>query len=283
MKIASEVIIAPVLINVNPMKTVPHTFRTAVVRKSNSLLKSLFLKLLKYKEIFFSSFGTLFAYSFFMSRINRQDYLFDGCVVHARLQINNGEFHFQTKAHFNLWKKITLRYLKKYPSVRLTGYQWMSNHCHLTLEADKTTDLSRFMHDLSWRFAFTFNKLHKRKGHLFQNRFRCSVIDKNEYEQTVQRYIYQNQIRAGMVKHVRHTRWSSYPFYAYGKADPLITPFRTYGLFGAEKKVRMLQFRNFVETQMDHEDRLWQKKLVHPHLKTKKEVLRNYLMKSGYG
>src|SRR3989344_1768789 len=142
-----------------------------------------------------------------MPRKNRSDYIFDNCVVHARLQINNGEFHFKKTSHFNLWRKITLRYLKKYPTVKLTGYQWMSNHCHLTLEADIALDLSRFMHDMNWRFAFEFNKLSQRKGHLFQNRFRCSVIDKNEYEQTVQRYIYRNQIRARMVKKVSQTRW----------------------------------------------------------------------------
>lgn len=218
-----------------------------------------------------------------MPRINRSDYLYDDCVVHARLQMNNGEFHFTQNSHFNLWKKITLRYLNKYPSIRLTGYQWMNNHCHLTLEARKASDLSKFMHDMSWRFAFEFNKLHKRKGHFFQNRFRCSVIDKDEYEQIVQRYIYRNQIRAGMVKEVRHSRWSSYAFYAYGKKDPLVTPFRTYGLFGVQRKIRMLQFRQFVETMMDTEETLWRAKLAHPTLRTKKEILKNYLMKTGEG
>lgn len=218
-----------------------------------------------------------------MSRISRQDILYDDCVVHVRLQINNGEFYFQKNGHFTLWKKITLRYLKKYSTVRLTGYQWMSNHCHLILEADKASDLSKFMHDMAWRFAFEFNKLHKRKGHCFQSRFRCSVIDKDEYEQTVQRYIYRNQIRAGMVKKVSHTRWSSYPFYAYGRQDPLVTPFRTYGQFGAQRKVRMLQFRQFVETLMDYEEDLWKARLSHPLLKTKKEILKHYLMKTGEG
>lgn len=217
-----------------------------------------------------------------MSRKNRSDYIFDDCVVHARLQINNGEFHFTKTSHFNLWKKVTLRYLKKYPTVKLTGYQWMSNHCHLTLEADIALDLSRFMHDMNWRFAFEFNKLSQRKGHLFQNRFRCSVIDKNEYEQTVQRYIYRNQIRAKMVKRVSETRWSSYHFYAYGKEDPLVTPFRTYGLFGVKKRMRMLQFRRFVDTMMSHEEQTWKKHLIHPTIKSNNTLI-DYSIKTGMG
>jgi len=218
-----------------------------------------------------------------MSRINRSSYIYDGCVVHARLQLNNGEFHFKTKSHFKLWRKITLRYLAKFKSVKLTGYQWMSNHCHLTLEAEKAKDLSKFMHDMSWRFAFEFNKIQNRKGHLFQNRFRCSVIDTNEYEQTVQRYMYRNQVRAGMVSHVKQTRWSSYHFYAYGKKDALITPFRNFENFGLKEKIRKLEFRRFVETMMGHEEKLWQAKLAHPILKTKKDILKNYLIKTGYG
>lgn len=218
-----------------------------------------------------------------MPRMRRSDYLYDDCVVHARLQINNREFHFNSKKHFNLWKKITLRYLNKYPSVKLTGYIWMNNHCHLTLEAGKAIDLSKFMHDMSWRFAFEFNKLDKRSGHFFQQRFRCSIIDSDEYEKIAQRYIYRNQVRAGMVHEVRKSKWSSYGYYAYGKADPLITPFRTYSSFGLKEKLRRLQFRQFVETMTGSEEYLWQQRLKHPQLKTSKEILRNYLMKTGEG
>src|SRR3989338_4142817 len=175
-----------------------------------------------------------------MPRKNRSDYIFDNCVVHARLQINNGEFHFKKTSHFNLWRKITLRYLKKYPTVKLTGYQWMSNHCHLTLEADIALDLSRFMHDMNWRFAFEFKKLSQ-------------------------------------------TRWSSYHFYAYGKEDPLVTPFRTYGLFGVKKRMRMLQFRRFVETMMSHEEKTWKKQLINPTIKIKNNTFINYSIKTGMG
>lgn len=218
-----------------------------------------------------------------MPRLNRADYLHDDCVVHVRIQINNGEFLFNSNLHFNLWKKIALLYLKKYPAIKLSGYIWMNTHCHMTLEAERHVDLSKFMHDMTWRFALEFNKLHKRKGHFFQQRFRCSLIDKDEYEKIVQRYIYRNQIRAGMVSHVGKSKWSSYPYYAYGKDDPLITPFRTWFSFGLKEKIRRLQFRQFVETLMLSEEDLWKNRLSHPTLKTKKEILRNYLLKCHAG
>ena len=218
-----------------------------------------------------------------MPRLNRSDYLYDGCVVHARLQINNGEFLFSTDQHFKLWEEITLRYLKKYPTVTMSGYIWMSNHCHMTLETDKALDISKFMHDMAWRYAKEFNKMHHRKGHLFQQRFRCSVIDKDEYEKIAKRYIYRNQVRAGMVQHVKQTKWSSYHYYAYGKPDPLITPFRTFNSFGVTKKIRMLEFRKFVEEMMGQEEFEWKMRLSNPFLKTKKEKMREYFYKSGMG
>lgn len=218
-----------------------------------------------------------------MPRKNRSEYVFDNCVVHARLQINNGEFHFSTEQHFKMWKKIALIYLIKYPTVKITGYIWMSNHCHLMMEVGNATDLSNFMHDMAWRYAWMYNKLNGRKGHFFQQRFRCSVIDRDEYEKIAQRYIYRNQIRAGMVKYVGKSKWSSYAYYAYGKPDSLITPFRTYASFGLDKKKRMEEFRQFVETMTVQEEYEWKQRLSHPLLKSKKDIMKTYLMSYGAG
>lgn len=213
-----------------------------------------------------------------MPRLKRFDYLYDGCIVHVRLQVNNGEFLFQKAIHYKLWKKWVKYYLRKYPSVKLTGYQWMSNHCHMMLEAESARDLTKFLHDINWRFAFEFNKLTKRKGHFFQSRYRCSVIDKDEYEVICQRYMYRNQLRAGMVRHVKHSRFGSYHHYAYGKANELITPFRNYANFGKDLCKRRQKFRMFVEVITDREktnEKIWKQRLSHPNLKTIAQVMKD--------
>jgi len=139
------------------------------------------------------------------------------------------------------------------------------------------------MRDLNWRFALEFNKLHKRKGHFYQARYRCSVIDNDEYEKVCHRYIYRNQVRAGMVPNARRSKWSSFHYYASGKKDPLITPFRNFMSFGMKKKLRQLQFRQFVETMTSNEEWEWKQRINHWNLRSKKEVLSNYLLKSGEG
>src|SRR5688500_6095334 len=115
-------------------------------------------------------------------RINGFDYIYDDCHVHVRLQVNNGEFLFNKTQIYRLWRKWARTYLNKYPTVKLTGYQWMSNHCHLIIHALNAVDLTKFLHDINWRFALEYNKIHKRKGHFFQSRYRCSIIEENEYE-----------------------------------------------------------------------------------------------------
>lgn len=213
-----------------------------------------------------------------MARINRFDYLYDNCVVHVRLQINNGEFRFQKALHHKLWKKWVKFYLKKYPVVKLTGYQWMSNHCHMIMESASAKDLTRFLHDINWRFAFEYNKLTKRRGHLFQSRYRCTVIEEDEYESICQRYIYRNQLRAGMVKHVKQSRFGSYQYYAYGSPNEIITPFRNFDRFGKSLSEQRQGFRIFVEMITDREEQeeiLWKQRLGHYKMKTMAEVMQD--------
>ncbi|MBF0107330.1 MAG: transposase, partial [Deltaproteobacteria bacterium] len=150
-------------------------------------------------------------------------------------------------------------------------------HAHMIIHAIKGDDLPRFLHDLCWRFAFEYNKLEKRKGHFFQNRYRASMIESDEQALTCQRYVYRNQLKAGMVKQIKDTRWSSYHHYAYGEKNDLVTPLYVFDLHGKNKEDRQLNFRVFVKTMMPHEEALWRAKLKHPFLKTTKQIVKNYL------
>jgi len=74
----------------------------------------------------------------------------------------------------------------------------MSNHAHLLVEVGRTT-LSRTMQRLLSGFAMSYNRREKRKGHLFQARFRSILIDKDSYFLELIRYIHLNPLRAGIV------------------------------------------------------------------------------------
>ena len=82
-------------------------------------------------------------------------------------------------------------------------YAWalMSNHMHILLKSS-TYGLSQFMRRLLTGYAITYNKRHRRHGHLFQNRYKSIVCDEDSYFQELVRYIHLNPLRAKMVQNM---------------------------------------------------------------------------------
>ena len=80
-------------------------------------------------------------------------------------------------------------------------YAWtlMTNHAHIFLRSG-AHGLSRFMRRFLTGYAITYNRRHKRHGHLFQNRYKSIVCDEDVYFRELVRYIHLNPIRAKVVK-----------------------------------------------------------------------------------
>ncbi|MEA1991952.1 MAG: transposase [Thermodesulfobacteriota bacterium] len=83
-------------------------------------------------------------------------------------------------------------------------YAWalIPNHFHLLLRTGQTP-LSKVMRRLMTGYAVTFNKRHKRSGHLFQNRYKSIVCEEDQYLLELIRYIHLNPLRAGLVKDLK--------------------------------------------------------------------------------
>ncbi len=79
-------------------------------------------------------------------------------------------------------------------------YAWclMDNHFHLLL-FNGDSRLSVFMSRLLTGYAVYYNKEHKRVGHLFQNRYKSIVCDRDEYLLPLIRYIHLNPVRVKRV------------------------------------------------------------------------------------
>lgn len=80
-------------------------------------------------------------------------------------------------------------------------YAWalIPNHFHLLL-LPRRLELAILMRRLLTGYAVTFNLIHQRVGHLFQNRYKSIVCDKENYLLELVRYIHLNPIRSGLVK-----------------------------------------------------------------------------------
>jgi len=106
-------------------------------------------------------------------------------------------------------------------------YAWalIRNHFHLLLRTGQTP-LSKVMRRLMTGYAVTFNKRHKRSGHLFQNRYKSVVCEEGPYLLELIRYIHLNPIRAGLVKDLKELEkypWSGHSAILGRRKNPLIT------------------------------------------------------------
>ncbi len=86
----------------------------------------------------------------------------------------------------------------------LTVYAWalLPNHAHLLLRTGGIP-LARVMRSLLTGYAGTYNRRHKRKGHLFQNRYKSIVVEEEPYLLELVRYLHLNPVRAGVVPDLR--------------------------------------------------------------------------------
>lgn len=136
-------------------------------------------------------------------------------------------------------------------SSSMQGYAWcvMDNHFHLLLLTG-STPLSEFMRRLLTGYAVNYNKVHKRNGHLFQNRYKSIVCDKDEYLILLIRYIHLNPVRA---KKVDINKLPGYPWTSHKeiihqqkKEDKIIEAEEVLGYFGKRRKEAIARYIEYV-------------------------------------
>jgi REP element-mobilizing transposase RayT len=93
-------------------------------------------------------------------------------------------------------------------------YAWalMTNHAHILMRSAKI-GLSGYMRRLLTGYAISYNRRHRRWGHLFQNRYKSIICEEDAYFTELVRYIHLNPLRAKLVKNLDQLdryRWSGH-------------------------------------------------------------------------
>ncbi|HLA83463.1 MAG TPA: transposase [Thermoguttaceae bacterium] len=89
------------------------------------------------------------------------------------------------------------------------GYCLMATHYHLLVETPKA-NLSIGMRQLNGIYTQSFNRRHRRVGHLFQGRFKAILVEKESYLLELSRYIVLNPVRVKGEAEMGAWKWSSY-------------------------------------------------------------------------
>jgi putative transposase len=130
----------------------------------------------------------------------------------------------------------------RYP-FRLFGYCLMSNHFHLLLKLGSGQSISRILQSLTVAHTWRYHKRHRTSGHVWQGRFKSSVIQDDDHLLVVLRYIEANPVRAGMVAHLRDYRWSSYGQHGMGLVGTLLDGFPEWKQLGPSEAERRRRWR----------------------------------------
>ncbi len=158
---------------------------------------------------------------------------------------NNKHSVFRRECEYNYFKKLLLRYKKKYHFL-LHHYSLMKNHFHLALSSTEKTDLSKLMHGLQLSYTHYQKKRRKHVGYLWQGRFTSRIIKDDKYLLTTGFYIERNPVAAGLTALPEQYEWSSYKHYAFGEKDPLIDTNPLYFDLGATEEERQMIYRQIM-------------------------------------
>ncbi len=91
--------------------------------------------------------------------------------------------------------------LSKETGTRVLAWSLLRNHVHLLLFSGPS-GMALFMRRLLTGYAQGFNRRHRRRGHLFQNRYKSIVCEEDPYLLELVRYIHLNPLRASLVKNL---------------------------------------------------------------------------------
>jgi len=126
------------------------------------------------------------------------------------------------------------------------GYCLMGNHYHLLLETP-VPNLSRGMRQLNGVYTQRFNRRHDRIGHVYQGRYKGTVIEKENHLLEVCRYTVLNPVRAGIVDRPEHWRWSSYrPTAGLSKPPEFLSIHWVLSQFGKRLTDAQREYRRFI-------------------------------------
>lgn len=117
-------------------------------------------------------------------------------------------FHAEEYAQlfYDLLEEIHKRY-----QIEIHAFCLMGNHYHLCVRTVHA-NLGKAMQHFVSVFTKRYNKLIKGDGPLFRGRYKAILVETNTYFLRLTRYIYQNPVKAGIVKNLREYQWSSYKY-----------------------------------------------------------------------
>lgn len=147
-------------------------------------------------------------------------------------------------------------------SVQLIAFCLMPTHIHLILKQLIDNGISIFMRNILNSYSHYFNFLHKRKGPLWEGKFRNVLVKDDKQLLHLTRYIHLNPCSASLIKNPQDWKYSSYNEY----------------LDITEQQLRVTDYHEVLDIKLGHYKKFVEERKDYQRMlsKIKKIVLENY-------
>jgi len=172
---------------------------------------------------------------------------YDGALYHVIARGNNRANVFETDEEKEKYLEILADYKGRY-DFQLYAYVIMNNHVHLLLQVGKNP-LSKIMQGIQQRYTQYYNWHCKHSGHVFEQRYKAFLCEKESHLMALICYIHQNPVRANIPDGINH-RWSSHKSYIR-RAQGLVNVEFILNTLSSNHDKAMEQYLNLVETVVD--------------------------------
>jgi len=139
----------------------------------------------------------------------------------------------------------------KNSTVQIIGYCFMPTHIHLLIKQLTENGISHFMSNILNGYTRYFNTIHKRKGPLWESRFKSVLVSADEQLLHVTRYVHLNPVTAKLTNRLEGWTFSSYKEYLGQVKDNL-----TICQFDNILEVKPSLYRKFVNDQISYQREL---------------------------
>lgn len=178
-----------------------------------------------------------------MARPVRIEY--PGAVYHVITRGNNRQPIFKDDHDRGTYLEKLFFYCEQ-KEVELLCYCLLTNHVHLLLHTPQGK-LSKMMQPFQTSYTVYFNRRHRHTGHVFEQRYKAFLVDRDNYLLQVSRYIHLNPVGAGMVERPQDYRWSSYSGYVKEGKIPGLNRQLILDQFEGKGRRGVSRYRDFVE------------------------------------
>src|SRR3989304_10587763 len=169
-------------------------------------------------------------------------------VFHVISRGNNKQWIFHEEEDFKKFLEIVDLHKKAKPFY-LYHYVLLNNHFHLLLEPGPGQIISKILQGIKLSYVYYYRKKYNYFGHLFQDRFKSILIQKDSYLLSCGAYIELNPVRAKIIKSAEGYQYRSSRYYTRGEKNYFIDPDPFYLGIAKTDEVRRKRYKEFMDSQ----------------------------------